>query len=86
MRKLLTLLLMLPLLALAAADLEINTPAITALQSSMQARHGSSRRRPLMLVATSRASYWLVSRPQHLPNSARRNQRSMSCATTKAGR
>jgi len=39
MRKLLTLLLMLPLLALAAADLEINTPAISALQSSMQARH-----------------------------------------------
>lgn len=39
MRKLLTVLLMLPLLALAAADLEINTPAITALQSSMQARH-----------------------------------------------
>jgi len=39
MRKLLTLLLMLPLLALAAADLEINTPAISALQSSMQTRH-----------------------------------------------
>ena len=39
MKKLLTILLMLPLLALAAADLEINTPAITALQSSMQARH-----------------------------------------------
>ena len=39
MRKFLTVLLMLPLLALAAADLEINTPAITALQSSMQARH-----------------------------------------------
>lgn len=27
-------------LAIAAADLEINTPAIAALQSSMQARHG----------------------------------------------
>lgn len=27
-------------LALAAADLEINTPAISALKSSMQARHG----------------------------------------------
>ena len=39
MRKFLTVLLMLPLLALAAADLEINTPAIAALQSSMQARH-----------------------------------------------
>ncbi|MEK6662633.1 MAG: YdbL family protein [Pseudomonadota bacterium] len=26
--------------ALAAADLEINTPAITALKNSMQARHG----------------------------------------------
>ncbi len=40
MKKLLIGLLMLPLLALAAADLEINTPAISALKSSMQARHG----------------------------------------------
>jgi hypothetical protein len=39
MRKLLLAALLLPLLALAAADLEINTPAITALKSSMQARH-----------------------------------------------
>lgn len=40
MRKFLLLLLSLPLLAIAAADLEINTPAIAALKSSMQARHG----------------------------------------------
>lgn len=40
MKKLLIALLMLPLLAFAAADLEINTPAIAALKSSMQARHG----------------------------------------------
>ncbi|MCX7626985.1 MAG: YdbL family protein [Methylophilaceae bacterium] len=39
MRKFLIALLLLPLLALAAADLEINTPAIGALKSSMQARH-----------------------------------------------
>lgn len=39
MRKLLITFLMLPLMAMAAADLEINTPAIAALQSSMQARH-----------------------------------------------
>lgn len=39
MKKLLLAALLLPLLALAAADLEINTPAITALKSSMQARH-----------------------------------------------
>lgn len=39
MKKLLIALLMLPLLALAAADLEINTPAISSLKSSMQARH-----------------------------------------------
>lgn len=31
--------LVLPVLAAAAADLEINTPAIAALQSSMQSRH-----------------------------------------------
>lgn len=40
MKKLLMALLLLPLLALAAADLEINTPAIAALKNSMQARHG----------------------------------------------
>ena len=40
MKKLLFALLLLPLLAFAAADLEINTPAIAALKSSMQARHG----------------------------------------------
>lgn len=40
MKKLLMVLLLLPLLALAAADLEINTPAISALKNSMQARHG----------------------------------------------
>lgn len=40
MKKLLIALLMLPLLAFAAADLEINTPAIAALKNSMQARHG----------------------------------------------
>jgi len=40
MKKLLLTLLMLPLLAFAAADLELNTPAISALKSSMQARHG----------------------------------------------
>lgn len=40
MKKILSaLLLLLPLLAFAAADLEINTPAISALKSSMQARH-----------------------------------------------
>jgi uncharacterized protein len=39
MRKLLIALLLLPLLALAAADLDINTPAIAALTSSMQARY-----------------------------------------------
>jgi len=39
MRTLLIAFLLLPLTALSAADLEINTPAITALQSSMQARH-----------------------------------------------
>ena len=31
--------LLLPAVSMAAADLEINTPAIAALQSSMQARH-----------------------------------------------
>lgn len=40
MKKLLLALLALPVLAFAAADLEINTPAIDALESSMQARHG----------------------------------------------
>lgn len=40
MKKLLMVLLLLPLLVLAAADLEINTPAISALKNSMQARHG----------------------------------------------
>ena len=40
MRKLLVLLLLFPMLAFAAADLEINTPAISALKSSMQNRHG----------------------------------------------
>lgn len=40
MKKLLAILLLLPALALAAADLEINTPAISALKNSMQARHG----------------------------------------------
>ncbi|MBU3736069.1 MAG: DUF1318 domain-containing protein [Methylobacterium sp.] len=39
MRTLLIAFLLLPLTALAAADLEINTPAIAALQSAMQARH-----------------------------------------------
>ena len=39
MRKLLIAFLMLPLLAIAAADLEINTPAIASIKSSMQARH-----------------------------------------------
>lgn len=39
-RMLLLCSLLLPLGGLAAADLEINTPAIAALQSSMQARHG----------------------------------------------
>jgi len=39
MKKLLLSLLLLPLLAFAAADLEISTPAIAALKSSMQARH-----------------------------------------------
>lgn len=40
MKKFLIGLLLLPLLALAAADLEINTPAISSLKASMQARHG----------------------------------------------
>ncbi len=35
------LLVLLTPLAMAAADLEINTPAITALESSMQARHAN---------------------------------------------
>lgn len=39
MRKFLIGLLLLPILAIAAADLEINTPAIDALEESMQARH-----------------------------------------------
>lgn len=39
MRTLLIACLLLPLAALAAADLEINTPAIAALQSAMQVRH-----------------------------------------------
>jgi uncharacterized protein YdbL (DUF1318 family) len=39
MKKLLFLILLLPVLAFAAADLEINTPAISALKNSMQARH-----------------------------------------------
>jgi len=33
-------LLWMPLLAFAAADLEINTPAISSLKSTMQSRHG----------------------------------------------
>jgi uncharacterized protein YdbL (DUF1318 family) len=40
MKKLLAILLLLPAMAIAAADLEINTPAIGALKNSMQARHG----------------------------------------------
>jgi uncharacterized protein YdbL (DUF1318 family) len=40
MKKFLIGLLLLPMLALAAADLEINTPAIGTLKNSMQARHG----------------------------------------------
>jgi len=40
MKKLLIAVLLLPLLAFAAADLEINTPAISSLKSAMQARHG----------------------------------------------
>lgn len=40
MKKFLMALLLLPMLALAAADLEINTPAISSLKASMQARHG----------------------------------------------
>lgn len=40
MKKFLIGLLLLPMLALAAADLEINTPAISSLKASMQARHG----------------------------------------------
>ncbi len=40
MKKLFAILLLLPALAIAAADLEINTPAISALKNSMQARHG----------------------------------------------
>lgn len=39
MKKLLMALLLLPVLAFAAADLEINTPAISSLKGSMQARH-----------------------------------------------
>jgi hypothetical protein len=39
-KKLLAILLLLPAMAMAAADLEINTPAISALKNSMQARHG----------------------------------------------
>lgn len=39
MKKMMVFLLAFPLLVFAAADLEINTPAIAALQSSMQARH-----------------------------------------------
>ena len=40
MKKFLMGLLLLPMLALAAADLEINAPAISSLKASMQARHG----------------------------------------------
>ncbi len=40
MKKLFAMMLLLPVLAIAAADLEINTPAISALKNSMQARHG----------------------------------------------
>ena len=40
MKKLIAILLLVPMLALAAADLEINTPAISSLKNSMQARHG----------------------------------------------
>lgn len=40
MKKLFALLLLLPAMAIAAADLEINTPAISSLKNSMQARHG----------------------------------------------
>jgi hypothetical protein len=36
----LALLLLAPVVALAAADLEINTPAINNIKNSMQARHG----------------------------------------------
>ena len=39
MKKLLMTLLLVPMLAFAAADLEINTPAISSLKGSMQARH-----------------------------------------------
>jgi uncharacterized protein YdbL (DUF1318 family) len=39
MKKLMLMLLWLPLAAWAAADLEANTPAISALKSSMQARY-----------------------------------------------
>ncbi len=39
MKRLMTILLFLPMLALAAADIEIDSPAINALRSSMQARH-----------------------------------------------
>lgn len=40
MKKFLLGMLLLPLLAFAAADLEINTPAISNIKNSMQARHG----------------------------------------------
>lgn len=40
MKKFIAMMLMLPALVWAAADLEINTPAISALKNSMQARHG----------------------------------------------
>jgi uncharacterized protein YdbL (DUF1318 family) len=39
MKKLLSLVLLLPMFALGAADIEIDSPAIAALKSSMQARH-----------------------------------------------
>ena len=39
MKRLISILLFLPMLALAAADIEIDSPAIGALKSSMQARH-----------------------------------------------
>lgn len=39
-RMLLAMLLWLPFAALAAADLEINTPAIGSIKNSMQGRHG----------------------------------------------
>ncbi len=40
MKKILTMLLLLPFLAFAAADLDVNTPAISKLKASMQERHG----------------------------------------------